>query len=101
MDAVPEMTKYLVQAGIGAVLAGFMFWFYRVDQRSHADTVRKITQAHADELRELLSEARADRHQLIEVIVENTKSNQQLVSVTDALHRRLDAIEMLRLQGRA
>ena len=70
MDA--EFVKWLATLGVGGVLAAFMFHFYRRDVRTYTD------------------QWRGQSAMLLEVIKENTASNTKLITVIDALHRRLD-----------
>jgi len=67
-----EFAKFLATLGVGGVLAGVMFFFYRRDMQAHAEVLR------------------AERNVLIEVVKENTSSNTKLVTVIEALQRSLD-----------
>ena len=58
--------------GVGGVLAGMMFFFYRKDVKSYTELWKTQTSM------------------LVEVVKENTRSNVQLTGVVDALHKRLD-----------
>lgn len=68
-----EFFKYLTTLGVGGVLAGLMFFFYRKDVQQYTELWRSSTST------------------LIQVVQDNTKSNVQMVSLLDAMHRRMDA----------
>lgn len=70
MDA--EFGRWLTTLGVGGVLAAFMFYFYRKDVKSYTELWKAQTEI------------------LITVVRENTKSNEHLIVLVDALHRRLD-----------
>ena len=70
MDA--DFIKYLVGQGAFGVVAGLLFHFYRRD-------VQQFTNLW-----------RGQSEQLIMVVKENTASNVHLITLIDALHRRLD-----------
>lgn len=69
---VSDAMQWFATLGVGGVLAGMMFFFYRKD-------VRAITELW-----------KTQTEMLVNVVQENTRSNVQLTSVVDALHRRLD-----------
>ena len=64
-----EFVKWLATLGIGGVLAGFMFVFYRKDIRQYT------------ELWKLASE------QLTTIVKENTASNTKLISLIESQER--------------
>jgi len=68
-----EFVKSLASWGVGGVLAGIMFLYYRRDIRSMTDFWKVQTEM------------------LVGAVKENTASNVKLISVIDSLHRRLDA----------
>lgn len=70
MDA--EFVKWLSTLGIGGILAGLMFLFYRKDVKQYTE----LWQSQASIL--------------MTVVKENTASNTKLITVIEALHRRLD-----------
>ncbi len=65
----PEFIKWLVTLGVGGVLAGFMFVFYRKDIRQYTE-LWKIT---------------AD--QLMSIVKENTASNTKLIGLIESSER--------------
>lgn len=67
----PEFTKWLATLGVGGVLAGLMFIFYRKDVKQYT------------ELWKLTSE------QLIAVVKDNTASNTRLISLIEAQERNM------------
>lgn len=70
MDPVQaEFTKWLITLGVGGVLAGFMFTFYRKDVKQFTELWRTV----------------AD--QLINVVKENTASNIKLIQLIEAQER--------------
>lgn len=64
-----EFTKWLVTLGVGGVLAGFMFMFYRKDVKLYTELWRTTAE------------------QLIAVIKENTASNVKLITMLEAQER--------------
>lgn len=103
---VTEYLKFFAQAGIGATLAFLTFYFYRLDAkaheariaeigRQHAERLDAVSQRYAEQLERIAVQASEDRRSLMAVIIENTRSNQQLISTTDALHRRLDSLQQV------
>ncbi len=69
---VTDAVQWFATLGVGGVLAGMMFFFYRKDVRAYTELWKAQTEL------------------LMDVVRENTKSNVQLTGVVDALHRRLD-----------
>lgn len=67
MDA--EFTKYLATLGIGGVLAGFMFMFYRKDIKQYTELWKVTTD------------------QLMITVKENTSSNTKLVALIENQER--------------
>lgn len=67
MDA--EFVKWLATLGIGGVLAGFIFIFYRKDIKQYTELWKTTSE------------------QLIEVIRENTASNVRLSFILDSIER--------------
>ena len=65
----PEFVKWLITLGVGGVLAGFMFIFYRKDLQQYT------------ELWKLMSE------QLTNVVKENTASNTRLIAMLENAER--------------
>lgn len=64
-----EFTKWLVTLGVGGVLAGFMFMFYRKDVRQYTDLWKMASD------------------QLIVVVKENTATNVKLTTMIEAMER--------------
>lgn len=72
MEAVDaEFTKWLVTLGVGGVLAGFMFIFYRKDVRQYTELWRSTADL------------------LVQTIKENTASNTKLISLIEAQERNM------------
>jgi hypothetical protein len=69
MPSDTEFVKWLATLGIGGILAGFMFVFYRKDMKSYTE-LWKIT-----------------TDQLIEIVKENTISNTKLISLIENQER--------------
>jgi len=67
-----EFLKWFATLGVGGVLAAFMFFFYRKDVKQYTDLWKGQSEV------------------LIVVVKDNTASNTKLVTVIDALHRRMD-----------
>lgn len=76
-----EFVKFLMTLGVGGILAGMMFFFYRRD-------VQNITQLW-----------KTQTEMLVTVVSENTKSNlavtqsnEQIAAMLTTLHQRLDML---------
>jgi hypothetical protein len=67
--AEPEFIKWLVTLGVGGVLAGFMFVFYRKDIKQYTELWKNTTD------------------QMINVVKENTASNVRLIAMLEAAER--------------
>jgi hypothetical protein len=75
-----EFVKWFATLGIGGVLAGFMFMFYRKDVKQYTELWRTTAE------------------QLISVIKENTASNIKLITLIESQERnvlRKSDIELL------
>jgi hypothetical protein len=68
-----EFFKWCATLGVGGVIAGVIFMVYRKDIRNYTELWK------------------AQSSILIDVVKENTSSNTKLVTVIEALQRRLDA----------
>lgn len=75
-----EFIKWLAGLGVGGVLAGMLFMFYRKDVKQFTDLWKMQSDREA-----------ARTEMLIGVVRENTSSNTQLVEMIRSLHHRLDA----------
>ncbi len=64
-----EFTKWLVTLGVGGVLAGFIFMFYRKDVKQYTELWRTTAT------------------ELIAVIRENTASNVKLITMLESIER--------------
>lgn len=76
----PEFIKYLSTLGIGGILAGLMFMFYRKDVKQYTDLWRTATD------------------QLIIIVKDNTASNTKLIALIENQERnaiRLTDVEAL------
>ena len=71
-----EFVKWIATLGVGGILAAFMFHFYRKDVKLYTDQWRGQTEM------------------LTMVVKENTAAMTKLVTVIDALHRRMDHEEV-------
>jgi hypothetical protein len=66
-----EFTKWIVTLGVGGVLAGFMFVFYRKDVKQYTELWRVTAE------------------QLMGVIKENTSSNTRLITLIENQERNM------------
>ncbi len=64
-----EFTKWLVTLGVGGVLAGFMFVFYRKDVKQYTELWKNMTD------------------QLMMIVKDNTSSNIKLIVMLESLER--------------
>lgn len=82
-DLDSEFAKWLVTLGVGGVLAGFMFMFYRKDVKQYTELWRSTADV------------------LMSVIKENTASNTKLIGLIETQERnvlRKQDIELLLAQ---
>jgi len=66
-----EFTKWLITLGVGGVLAGFMFVFYRKDIKQYTELWKTATDV------------------LIKALTENTASNTRLVALLESQERNM------------
>lgn len=71
---IPEVVKFLATLGVGGVLAGVIFWFYRKDAIAHSESWQGQSEA------------------LLEVVKDNTKAVAALQGTTSALQVTIDAL---------
>lgn len=64
-----EFTKWLITLGVGGVLAGFMFVFYRKDMKQYTEAWKNVTD------------------QLIQVVKDNTAANTKLINLIETAER--------------
>ncbi len=64
-----EFTKWLITLGVGGVLAGFMFVFYRKDVKQYTELWKTMTD------------------QLMKIVTENTVSNTKLIALLENQER--------------
>lgn len=70
MDAInTEFSKWLITLGVGGILAGFMFVFYRKDMRQFTELWKLTTD------------------QLMSIVKENTASNVKLIALIESQER--------------
>lgn len=68
----PDFLRFMATLGVGGVLAGFMFYFYRKDTREQTELWRTQTDL------------------LVKLIQSNIEANTGLKAAVEALHKRLD-----------
>jgi hypothetical protein len=66
----PEFVKWIATLGVGGVLAGFMFAFYRKDVKQYTELWRTT----AEQLMQIIKENTASNSKLI-VMIENQERN--------------------------
>lgn len=71
----PEFLKYFATLGVGGVLAGFIFWFYRKDSNEHA----KAWQGQSE--------------MLVQVVRENTAAITSLQATTTSLQGAIGGLQ--------
>jgi len=71
-----EFTKWLITLGVGGILAGFMFVFYRKDVKQFTDLWKSTT----DLLMNVIKENTAAQ-------VKNSESNYRLISLLESVER--------------
>ncbi len=67
-----EFSKWIITLGVGGVLAGFMFVFYRKDVKQYTELWKTQTEM------------------LLQVVKENTASNVKLTSAVEMLQHKLE-----------
>lgn len=79
--ATDEFAKWLITLGVGGVLAGFMFVFYRKDVKQYTELWKTSTDV------------------LMQIVKENTASNTKLISMLESQERnslrKNDIIDMI------
>lgn len=84
----PEFTKWLATLGVGGILAGFMFMFYRKDVKQYTELWRTT----AEQLMTVIKENTASNTRLI-LLIENQERNSFRKSDVEALvDRRLKGV---------
>lgn len=82
--------QWFATLGVGGILAGVMFYFYK-----------QLNERFTDYVKSQLEHQKTQTEQVINVVKENTESNTKLVTMIDAIHRRLDEDpSTFRRQGR-
>ncbi len=74
-----EPMQWFATLGVNGILAGVMFFFYR-----------QLTGQFTDFVRAQLAAQTQQTTTIVQVVKENTESNTKLVTMIDAMHRRLD-----------
>lgn len=72
--------RWLITLGVGGILAGFMFVFYRKDIKQYTELWKTTTE------------------QLMDIVKENTQSNTKLITLIESIERnsiRKSDIEMI------
>ena len=82
--------QWLAQLGAGGAFAGFLFFFYRRDVANYTE----LWKAQAEENRKQTTE-------IISLVRDTTATITKNTEVLNALHRRMDRLEMLRVVGPA
>ncbi len=77
-----ELLKWMSTLGVGGILACFMFFFYRKDIRQYTEMWKEQSVANNEIIKDNTLSQR-----------ENAVSNARLITLLDALHRRLDRSE--------
>ena len=78
-----ELFKWLAGLGVGGILAGLIFIAYRKDVKSYTDLWKESTGMLIAALKESTA-----------AHVMNTASNQEMIGLLRAVHRRLDAEQL-------
>lgn len=82
-----QFLQWFATLGVGGVLAGFMFVFYRKDTKSYTD----LWKSQADRMDALVNV-------VLQVVKENTESNSKLIALIENMQRnslRKEDIESL------
>lgn len=87
MDA--DFVKWLATLGIGGVLAGFMFVFYRKDVRQYTELWRLMT----DQMMTVVKENTASSTKLITMIETAERNAMRKTDIEEMVGKRLDALE--------
>ena len=74
INQIPEMFKFAATLGVGGVLAGLIFWFYRKDSIAHADAWQGQSEA------------------LLQVVKDNTAAMTALQQTISALRLTTEAL---------
>lgn len=71
--------QWFATLGVNGILAGVMFYFYK-----------QLNERFTEYAKQQTEQQRAQTTLLVEVVRENTASNTKVVTMVDAMHRRLD-----------
>ncbi len=74
-----EPIQWFATLGVNGILAGVMFYFYK-----------QLNERFTDYVKAQHEEQKSQSKLLVEVVRENTASNTKVVTMVDAMHRRLD-----------
>lgn len=85
-----EFIKWFATLGVGGALAGVIFYFYSKREKEHRDELERRDTEHAERLERMSSQWKGQSEALVQVVKENTASNTKLITLIDAMHRRLD-----------
>jgi hypothetical protein len=81
-----EFLRWLAQLGVGGVIAGILFYFYRKDVKQFTE----LWQAQSQ-----LNQRQTDS--MILIVKENTAAFTESTNVLKSLHRRMDRLDILRV----
>lgn len=84
----PDFVKWIATLGVGGVLAGFMFGFYRKDVKQYTE----LWKTTADLLMNIVKENTASNTKLI-MIIENQERNLLRRSDISVIKRHLNIVE--------
>jgi hypothetical protein len=80
-----EMMKWLVQLGVGGVIAGLMFWAYRKDVKQFTELWRMQAELNFRQTDAMMA-----------LVRETTIAITRNTEVLKSLHRRIDRLDMLK-----
>lgn len=81
-----EFIRFLLQLGVGGVIAGILFFFYRKDVRQFTDLWREQAKLNSEQTAAMIA-----------VVKENTIAFTQNTEIARSLHKRIDRLELLRI----
>jgi predicted nucleic acid-binding OB-fold protein len=80
-----EFARFLLQLGVGGILAGILFFFYRKDVRSYTELWREQSTLNA-----------AMTTAMMAVVKDNTAALVTNTEVLKSLHLRIDRLDVLK-----
>jgi len=90
-DGISEGVKWFSSLGVGGIIAGVLFMFYRKDVKQYTD----LWKAQTEMLVEVVKENTASNTKLIALIEQGPALTMRMLTVVEELSRRLEREQRL------